>query len=338
VSANASLNTAARQHLGWALSSLVEHLHGVSQAVSKRLDHYIAAPPELDEFIGAVNQLLEKVRGVGSETQFLLTDEQLAITRTALAHYRRDAAERVEKTQRVLIKPMQIEAAKNEIRPLDQMLDSSWLSRVDPRPLPRLASYLTVQGRERLEESGKLAPEVGDPKHQILLSSALLPNDLSVFRDRCEDRRLPFAVVYADIDDFKDFNSAKDEVYVDRLILPPILNALEVASYGHGRVYRHGGDEFVLLLPNATAELAVIITSSLARSIEALTFADVPHQPHLSAGIWITHPESHLTSTELVERAANAKKNSKGKKGKNRITVRVEKASYFEETIEEVKP
>ena len=47
-----------------------------------------------------------------------------------------------------------------------------------------------------------------DPKHQILLSAALMARDISVYRSHCEDRRLPFAIVYADVDDFKAFNTA----------------------------------------------------------------------------------------------------------------------------------
>src|SRR2546422_4896412 len=36
-----------------------------------------------------------------------------------------------------------------------------------------------------------------------------------------------------------------------------------------------------------------------------------PHPPRLSTGIWITHPESHRTSSELIDAASSAKQHSK---------------------------
>jgi len=208
------------------------------------------------------------------------------------------------------------------------------LERVDPLPLPRLATYLTHYGRKDLTHIPDLSPEEVEPKHRILLSSSLIPHDVATYRHHCEDRRLPLAVVFADVDDFKAYNTARGEVYVDRFVLPPVLNAVEAACYGHGRAYRYGGDEFVLLLPNAAEPVALSVASQLARLVAELQLEGLPHQPRLSTGIWITHPESHRTSSELVDAASTAKQHSK-ELGKNRITVRVERASHYEETVSE---
>jgi len=137
------------------------------------------------------------------------------------------------------------------------------------------------------------------------------------------------------IDEFKDFNTAKGEVHVDRFVLPPILNAVEAAAHGHGRVYRHGGDEFVLVLPNASESVALDLTTQLARAVAGVQLEGMPHQPRLSIGVWITQPESHLTATELIDAASLAKKQSKSE-GRNRITIRVERASKYHEKIREV--
>jgi diguanylate cyclase (GGDEF)-like protein len=179
-----------------------------------------------------------------------------------------------------------------------------------------------------------LAPEERDPKHRILLSSSLLPHDLDVYRQHCENRRRPFAVAFADMDDFKSFNEALGEVEVDRYVLPSILSAVESASYGHGRAYRFGGDEFVLLLPNADEHVAASLLREVKAAVEALRFERLDARAHMSVGVWITVPDSHLTANELVNAASDAKRNSKAL-GKSRITIRTECGSVYRETLAE---
>jgi len=311
-----------------ALHILLTHLETVSQTLSKV---GVPEPPELTTFIKSTKELREVRLSEGSaDMPVALTDAQLGIVRTGLNLYRRSVAEGVEKTQRRLATPAQIEAVGQEVERLDAILKLPPLDRTEPVFLPRLATYFTAHGREDLTNKLDLSPEETDPKFRVLLSPSLIPADIVAYRRHCEDRRLPLAIVYADIDDFKAFNSAKDETYVDRFVLPPILNAVEGACYGHGRAYRHGGDEFLLLLPNAHQAIAVHVASQMARAVSSVRLEGLP-SPRLSIGIWITHPESHFTSTELVEAAAKAKKHAKEKK--NRITVRVERASGFDEVV-----
>ena len=104
-------------------------------------------------------------------------------------------------------------------------------------------------------------------------------------------------------------NTELGEVIVDLLVLPRILAAVESAAYGHGRAYRHGGDEFVLLVPNATLEVISSLVRQLKRAVEVLTVDDTTFIPKLSAGVWITVPCSHLTANELVVHASEAKLN-----------------------------
>ena len=319
----------SKQLVSHALYILLNHLEDVSQMLS-RLG--VPAPPELTAFIGSARELREVglTRG-GAGESVILGGNNVGIVRTALSFYRRSVAERVEETQERLATPAQIAAVGQEVERLDAILNLPALERAKPVFLPRLATYFTAHGREDLTNKLDLSPEETDPKHRILLSPSLIPADVAAYRRHCEDRRLPLAIVFIDIDDFKKYNTTKGEVYVDRFVLPPILNAVEGASYGHGRAYRHGGDEFVLLLPNAQQAIAVHIARQVARAVASVSLDGLP-PPLLSIGIWITHPDSHLTSTELVEAAAKAKKHAKDT-GKNRITVRVEHASVYEEVV-----
>ena len=323
-----------RERMAGALQTLINHLSYVIQTLQSSLEVRVPAPAELSKLHENASHLRDHLIASPMEFPVLLSDDQLRILRLAVGFERRAVAERVERTQQSLSTPDLIGSVKTDVELLDRFLNSL-LKDVEPHPLPRLASYLTVQGLELVRGKSALSDVERDPKHHILLSASLLPHDLEFYRTQCENRRLPLAVVYADIDEFKDFNTAKGEVHVDRFVLPPILNAVEAAAHGHGRVYRHGGDEFVLVLPNANESVALDLTTQLARAVAGVQLEGMPHQPRLSIGVWITHPESHLTATELIDAASLAKQQSKSE-GRNRITIRVERASKYHEKIHEV--
>jgi diguanylate cyclase (GGDEF)-like protein len=333
---NVALPKPTRDLIVNALQVLLNHLAHVRNTLGSGLDSPVTAPAELANFIYMTEQLQHGIQLATNDFPVLLTQEQLSLMRNAISFQRRSVAEQVEATQSRMAEPSVIALAKKAVEPFDVLLNADYLRNINPHPLPRLATYLTAHGRRDLMSKIELAKEEYDPKHRILLSSSILLNDTEAYRRQCEDRRESLAVVFADVDNFKAFNTARGVVDVDRFVLPPILNAVESASYGHGRAYRHGGDEFVVLLPNATATLALNVANGLVASVAALRLENVPQPPRLSVGVWITHPESHLTATELVEAAAKAQQNSKDL-GKSRITIRVEQASHYQETVHEVK-
>jgi diguanylate cyclase (GGDEF)-like protein len=183
-----------------------------------------------------------------------------------------------------------------------------------------LSDFVTKQGVDSVYGVRPPSPDEYDPKHKALLSSSMIPGDIATLRFECDERHRPFGVLFADLDGFKAFNEALGEVRVDQTVLPPVLRAVDAAAYGHGRVYRHGGDEFVILLPNATVGLASALGDQLRHDVGALRFPGTTLLPSVSVGIWLTTPESHLTDLELVERAQEAKKAAKAE-GKNRTVV-----------------
>jgi diguanylate cyclase (GGDEF)-like protein len=294
----------------------------------------VQPPPELTDFLTAAERLRDQMSPEDQHTrvEFSFDDRDLRILRAALALRRRVTAEQIEASQQHLTSAWLSRALDESLRPLNDLLNNPALSGVVPMPAPTMADFVTAEGRRGQNTIDSLAQEERDPKHRVLLSSSLILHDLMVYRKQCEERRLPFAVVFADLDDFKKFNAELGEVTVDRQILPPILAAVEAASYGHGRAYRHGGDEFVLLLPNVDVAVITSLVQQLKHAVESLTFDVTGLVPRLSAGVWITLPGSHLTANELVDRASQAKAASKSG-GKSRITIRREVGSGYSEEI-----
>lgn len=327
------LTSAERTVAEQALARLSDDLEQIVARLNQRVLYGSPIPGELADTGRRIKELLAHLVGLRQYPAVKedLKVDDLRLLRAALAHARRFRASQVQERQQLVRSQQLAEELQKTLQPLDTMLNGEPFSSIEPERIPRLADYVSPHGRESIEGPRHLRDPERDPKHQALLSSSLLLPDLEVFRDECEDRRRPLAIVFADLDDFKVFNMTLGEVGVDRYVLPSILNAVEAAAYGHGRAYRHGGDEFVLLLPNADATIAMELVRQLKAQVESLAFEGMSLRPRISAGIWITVPQSHLTPAELVDNASRAKQRSK-EAGKSRITLRIERGSAYEES------
>jgi len=291
----------------------------------------IPLPPQLNAYTDEVRKLRHHFeKHISGQMGFRMAGVWLDYLRTALARDRRRRMEEVNRLQSLVQDSKQLERLNVSIGRLDAYL-SNQLKDVQPCPVPRLGDFLTSFGREKVHPIAKHVEAQREPKHRILLSASVLFSDIPVFREHCEDRRKPLAVAFADLDDFKQFNNQLGEVRTDNEVLPPILHAVESASYGHGRAYRHGGDEFVFLLPNAGHRVAAELLREVKAQVELLKFDATPLRPKMSVGVWITYADSHLADRELIHHASLAKQHAKSL-GKSQIVIRVENGSGYEES------
>jgi PleD family two-component response regulator len=81
-------------------------------------------------------------------------------------------------------------------------------------------------------------------------------------------------VVFLDIDEFKEFNTAHTEPVVGRNLLPRFTLALEAHAHHHGDAYRQGGDEYRVLLPGESRPLAVAFLAELRAKVAALKYPE----------------------------------------------------------------
>lgn len=328
-----TLNETTGHKVAGALQELENEITRVGNLLVNSVQTGLPTPPEIELLISNISRLKSRFGKSFevSEVEFELEPLSTRILRTAVAQARRRRAEDIDAQNRRLLSASINTALAATLAPYDELLSKTDLRTTEPLSTPRLSDYLTAQACERLDPVPPLAAEVRDPKHQVLLSAAILAQDLASYRVQCEDRRRPLSVVFADLDNFKGFNERLGEVEVDRTVLPPILSSVERATFGHGRAYRHGGDEFVVLLPNADESVAASLVTQLKTEVEINRFPSAGIPVGLSIGVWISVPNSHLTTTELIEAASHAKDASKAA-GKSRITIRREHCSGYTET------
>jgi diguanylate cyclase (GGDEF)-like protein len=126
-------------------------------------------------------------------------------------------------------------------------------------------------------------------------------------------------VVFLDIDDFKSLNVQFMESIVDQNILIPFQQMLSSACLYRGDAYRHGGEEFLILLPNHTAEEVMQFAEHLRQRIEAKDFSVGESSVRITVSIGIAFcPKHGVELQDLIEKANRAEHEAKAK-GKNRI-------------------
>jgi diguanylate cyclase (GGDEF)-like protein len=124
-----------------------------------------------------------------------------------------------------------------------------------------------------------------------------------------------FIICFADIDDFKKINDTFGHNEGDKLLT-------EIGSIFKGNirktdtVFRIGGDEFVIIFPNTTLEVARNICSRVCMKIYELKEEDSSnYKVSLSCGLSEYNVNSKIPASELIRRADEGMYGSKrGKK------------------------
>lgn len=125
--------------------------------------------------------------------------------------------------------------------------------------------------------------------------------------------------LYLDIDNFKLLNTRYTESVVDQKVLIPFQQLLSSACLYRGDAYRHGGEEFLVLLPNHTAEEVTQFAERLRRRIEIEDFSVGESSVRITVSIGIAlWPKHGDTLDDLIAKANRAEHNAKAK-GKNRV-------------------
>jgi two-component system, cell cycle response regulator len=115
----------------------------------------------------------------------------------------------------------------------------------------------------------------------------------------------PFACVMCDLDKFKSVNDTHGHQAGDE-VLRQLAMLLKKEAREIDRVGRYGGEEFMLILPGASAEAAVTFAERVRKSVEEHTFAFDGGSVHrtISCGVagW---PHPRISEVDALVRAAD---------------------------------
>ncbi len=136
---------------------------------------------------------------------------------------------------------------------------------------------------------------------------------------RCQRRKLPLAVLMLDVDHFKAFNDSNGHAAGDAM-LAAIGHSLQAATRGEDLACRYGGEEFTLVLVEASLEDALRRADQIRAAIAATTVQHLKRTlGPCTASIGLAMlPSDGVTPSELLEAADKALYRAKSE-GRNRV-------------------
>ena len=181
---------------------------------------------------------------------------------------------------------------------------------------------LTVQ----LAEIEKLRARLQEQAIRDPLTNVYNRRYMSEFLDqeitRAERENYPVSIVIMDMDNFKQFNDNYGHKCGD-VVLQSFANFLVEHTRRSDVVCRYGGEEFVILMPNASLEVSFARVEAWRQdfSESAIPYEDMKFATTFSAGV-ATFPDHGLTGEGILQAADKALYLSKNR-GRNRVTMSV---------------
>lgn len=151
-----------------------------------------------------------------------------------------------------------------------------------------------------------------------LFNQRRLYKDLDEAIELHKEQQIPFSVLFIDIDHFKSVNDGHGHLVGSNLLVQ-VGNVIKSQVREVDLVYRYGGDEFVVLLPRCSGELASNIAQRTLDVIKKTPFKVENHpDKQLSVSIGVSDYPGTSQSKEDIIRFADemmytAKKNGRGK-------------------------
>lgn len=157
-----------------------------------------------------------------------------------------------------------------------------------------------------------------------LLNRRAMSQKLDELHGRAQRYGNPYSLILLDIDHFKNYNDALGHVQGDQA-LREIAQLLGESVRSLDSVYRYGGEEFLVLMPETDHESVQHVANRLRESVEARA---LPH-PESSTGPFLTVSVGHTSVTrhnleryaewnDVVENADKALYRAK-QSGRNRV-------------------
>lgn len=195
--------------------------------------------------------------------------------------------------------------------------------------LTRLGSALDAMAQELQIRDGELQNALQRLNHQAATDQLTgLPNRRYLWESlgaelmRARRKKTPLAVMLLDIDHFKDFNDRWGHEAGD-LVLKNVTYAIRAVVRGSDIVARHGGEEFVVVLPEADGDIALARAEAVRLEIAGLQLTYGGKFLGLitaSIGIAISR-ELHETAEGMVRIADLAMYEAK-QSGRNRVVIK----------------
>jgi len=123
--------------------------------------------------------------------------------------------------------------------------------------------------------------------------------------ERIQRTRLPCALSYADLDDFSKINERLGQRGGDELI-QAVASFFKSSLRGSDTLFRVGGEEFLLCLPNTSLDQAAAMINRLREDLAEQAFSIAGQDIHLTASFGVIAVDPIFFIEETLEQAERA--------------------------------
>lgn len=162
---------------------------------------------------------------------------------------------------------------------------------------------------ERLERESNIDPLTKAHNRRVLVK------DLEEVLNFGKEKAIDMHLIMFDADDFKQINDSFGHIAGDKTLI--FLSKLIQNSLRRGtRIYRYGGEEFVVILNRTSLEEALSVVDRIIKETCDSKLLYKGHDIHLTLSAGLASHVQNITADELIEKADKALYEAK-KSGKN---------------------
>lgn len=178
--------------------------------------------------------------------------------------------------------------------------------------------------QEELEERKRQYARLSITDNTTGLYNSRHFNDrLQAEMDRCNRYGHSLSLLMVDIDDFKRYNDRYGHVEGNN-VLRRLGTLIGDAVRSVDSIYRYGGDEFTVILPEATGTQAVAVAKRIMDKLRDITISpETERGMHVTMSVGVAQSIPNEKKSEFVKRADMNMYSAKAQ-GKNRICFRQE--------------
>jgi diguanylate cyclase (GGDEF)-like protein/PAS domain S-box-containing protein len=177
-----------------------------------------------------------------------------------------------------------------------------WYGTVEDIHDRKMAQAALQAKTESLEQATEKLAQLAREDHLTGLANRRTFDDMLAREiERARRAHLPLALVIADVDHFKRFNDTYGHPAGDD-VLRAVAQAIDGVLRRPGDLAaRFGGEEFTIILPNTTAEGAMILAEAARSAVKSLVFQHPEMGPHgvtISLGLAMLPPDYNPAETK----------------------------------------
>jgi len=156
--------------------------------------------------------------------------------------------------------------------------------------------HVSLEEKDRLSSLSKTDDVTG------LLNQRALFGDIERLVEEGQERGTSFSILFLDIDRFKNVNDTMGHLIGTR-ILVELSTVLKKTVRESDYLYRYGGDEFVIIFPNAKGDDIFPVANRLLNNVRKHTFLkETDHEYKMTVSLGLAeYPYDASTKEEILE-------------------------------------